>query len=228
MFQTIFGILFENSDFRKLNIVQNKIKNMLMNKLKAVKVLSITSILAFSTMIAGAQVPEENSKEDEKQRRAPLKMNRSSENTDVSEKELEKFVKVSQEIRRVRMKSQPKLKKAIKDKGLTMKRYQTIKQKEQGGRQRQNQRMQSSNPDTSEVSEAEKEKFKEVQKEVKKIQRKSRSQMMQVIEENDLSRKRFQEIAQALRSDRELQKRMKKMQKQRKPQPKPQGEPKAK
>ncbi len=205
---------------------------MLMNKLKFVKVLSITSILAFSTMIAGAQVPEENSKEDQEEKRAPLKMNRSSENTDVSEEELEKFVKVSQEIRKVRMKSQPKLQKAIKDEGLTMKRYQTIKQKEQGGQQRQSERMQSSNPDTSEVSEAEKEKFKTAQKEVEKIQKKSRSQMMQVIKENDLSRSRFQEIAQALRSDRELQKRMKKMQKQkqdqRKPQPQPQGEPKGK
>lgn len=204
-----------------------------MNKLKAAKVLSISSVLAFSTMLAGAQVPEENSSEDKEQKRTPLNMNRSSQDTEVSDEELEKFVNVSQEIRKVRMKTQPKLQKAIKDEGLTMQRYQTIQQKEQGGQQqRQGSKMQSSNPDTAEISEAEKEKFKAAQEEVQKIQKNSRSQMMKVIEKNDLSRSRFQEIAKALRSDRELQQRMQKMQKQKQeqkkpqPQPQPQGEPK--
>lgn len=119
----------------------------------------------------------------------------SQESTEVTDAELKKFAGVYQKVQKQNQKAQQKMKSTIQEKGLTVERYQKISKAQ-------------NNPNAeTEVTEEEQTKLKELTEEFKKMQMAFQQRAGKMIEESDLSRKRYQEIYQKVQRDKALQER---------------------
>lgn len=117
----------------------------------------------------------------------------------ITDKELKKFVAVTQEVQKIQRESQKKVQSMLADKEMDMKRFQEIM-------------MSKRNPkDSANVTSQEQKTIKELQPKLMKMQQDSRKRMMGAMQENGLNPKRFQAIMRALRSNPEVMKRFQKI-----------------
>ena len=140
-----------------------------------------------------------------------LQLNKkSSKQTDVSDEELKKFLKISNEMKTLRREQRPKMKEAIQAEGLTMKEFQSMRKRMMGRGQKKNSNR--TEGESGEITKKEKQQFKKARKAVQAIQKKTKQKMQKVIKENGLTQKRFRTIYKAIRSNRELQQKLRNMQ----------------
>lgn len=121
---------------------------------------------------------------------------------DVTDEELESFVATAMAIQTLRQQAQAQLQQIVQDEGLEFQRFQLIMMSKQ-------------NPqvaDSLTVTAEEEEAMTTIQAEMQKLNQNMMPKFQSAIEENGLTQQRFQQIAQALQSDTELQERFKKMQ----------------
>lgn len=125
----------------------------------------------------------------------------SSQPDSITDEELEKVVAISGEARKIQMQSRQKLQKEIKaslsDKEMDMQRFQEIMMS------KQNQQA----ADSINISQQEQATINEIQPKLMEIQKKSQKQMMGVMQENGMNMQRFQQVMQAIRSDKQVMQR---------------------
>lgn len=119
----------------------------------------------------------------------------------ITDEELEKVVAISGEARQIQMQSRQTLQKEIKtslsDKEMDMQRFQEIMMS------KQNQQA----ADSINISQQEQATINEIQPKLMEIQKKSQKKMMGVMQENGMNMQRFQQIMQAIRSDKQVMQR---------------------
>jgi len=166
----------------------------------------------------------ENADGQSGQQNARKKLQRQSNvDTNVSDEKLKQYAEARSKMQSIRKQNMPQMQQAIKDAGLTMKRYRAIMQQQKGRGQGQGQGQGSNSVN---VSDAEMKKFKEAQKNIRELQKQAREKMMSALEEVGLSQQEFQRIGRAIQSSESLQQKMRKMQggKQQRPQMQRQGQ----
>lgn len=169
--------------------------------------LLLVSLFAFASSVTGLKAQGDDNSDQQK-----LQMQKDqSGQTDVSDEELEMFASTMKDLQSLRQSQMPKMQKALKDAGLSMKEYRSLQQKMGGGKGSMKGQSEGSS-ESEEVTEEEKQKYQKAQKEVKRIQQEMQQKMSKTIEENGMTQERFREISNAVRSDKELQKRFREMQ----------------
>jgi len=118
----------------------------------------------------------------------------------VSDSELEQFVLIAQEIQGIRMEIDSLLIAKLDDEGMSTDRFQEIMQSKQ-------------NPQTSEITltTKEEETVANMQSFIQQVSVKAQKEQLASIQNSEMSAQRFQSIAQALQTDRELAMRMQEM-----------------
>ncbi|MFD1095436.1 DUF4168 domain-containing protein [Salegentibacter chungangensis] len=115
---------------------------------------------------------------------------------EVNDAELQKFAKAYQQMRMVNQEAQKKMMALVKEEGFEIKRFNEIHKA-------------SLDPNKEiEMTEEEKEMHADVVEDLGDMQKEFQEKMEEVIEEQGLSLKRYEQLAMALRSDRELQQRL--------------------
>lgn len=116
---------------------------------------------------------------------------------EVSDGELEKFANAFQGIRMITQQAQQEMMKVVQDSGMDVQKFNKIQQA-------------SMNPEaTVEATDEEKAKHKEIASELEEMQMGYQEKMQEVIEEQDLTLQRYEQIAMGLQNDPELQERLK-------------------
>ena len=116
---------------------------------------------------------------------------------EVSDGELEKFANAFQGIRMITQQAQQEMMTVVQQSGMNVEKFNKIQQA-------------SMNPETTvEATEEEKAKHKEIAAELEDMQMGYQEQMQEVIEEQDLTLQRYEQIAMGLQNDPELQERLK-------------------
>ncbi len=164
-------------------------------KLKNLISLFIVSFL-FVNVAVSQTVPVK--KESQKQ----------AQDIEVSDKELETFMKVSTELQQMQMQARQKMGKIIKDNGMEMKRYQKIARAKQQGKE-------------IETTKKEDKAYSAIQKEMQKQSKSMKKDMQKVLQKHGMKQKRFKQISKAIRTDKELQNRFKKLQQKQRQQKQP-------
>ncbi len=119
--------------------------------------------------------------------------------TKVTDAELKAFADVYQKVQQQNQKAQQQMQSTIKEKGLTVERYQKISKAQ-------------NNPNSeTEVTEKEQAQLKELKEEFKKMQMTFQQKAAQMIEKSDLGMERYKEIYQKVQRDKTLQERFGKM-----------------
>lgn len=113
--------------------------------------------------------------------------------TEVSDQELQKFASALQEMQALNQMAQQEMVGAVQATGLEIERFSQIRQAQQDPAQE---------PDASEEELAQ---FQSAVTELEKIQNKTNQQMEQKIQDQDLSKSRYDEIGNALQNDPQLQ-----------------------
>ena len=121
--------------------------------------------------------------------------NQQQQEIEVSDSELQTYVKIMQEIRQEQKSSQGKMLKAIKENGLEVKRYQEIARAKRQGKH-------------ADMSWKEKKAYQAIQKVMKQEQQKMRKKMGQVLKQYKMERRRYVRISRALQRDKQLQQRL--------------------
>lgn len=119
----------------------------------------------------------------------------------VTDDQLKKFVRVSNDLQQMQKDSKTKQQQIIKDNDMTLQRYNEISQAKRSGKDAQ-------------MTEAEKKKFNKISKSLKEFQQNNRQKAMQILKKHSLSQKVFTKIRRKLQSDKELQKRFTEMRSQ--------------
>lgn len=113
--------------------------------------------------------------------------------SDVSDAELKKFVSIYKKVQTKNKEAQQKMADAVKAEGITIQRYQQIAQA-------------GKNPKSNvEVTKEEQTKMKAIKSSFQKIQKKFKSKITGVIKDGGMSTKRYQQVFQQIKSDKELQ-----------------------
>lgn len=147
---------------------------------------SAAFILGFLLLIAGSAF-------------AQGQMQQQAQPDSITDKELEKFALVTNELQQIQRESQQEVEKMLSDKEMDMQRFQQIMMS------RQNPQM----SDSVEITEEEEKTMEEIKPKLQKMQQQSRQEMMSAMQENDLQPQRFQAISQALQSDPDVMNRFK-------------------
>lgn len=119
----------------------------------------------------------------------------------ITDQELEKFAAVTQEVQKIQRASQKKVQSMLADKEMNMQRFQQIM-------------MSKRNPkmaDSVNVTSKEEKTIKQLQPKLMKMQKNSRKQMMNSMQQNGLKPQRFQAIMRAVQSNPEVMKRFQKI-----------------
>lgn len=118
------------------------------------------------------------------------------EKIEVSDAELTQFAEVFQKMRMMNQEAQKDMMAVVQEEDFELKRFNEI-------------HMAKMDPNKEiETTEEEDKKYKEVVAELEEMQPVIQKKMEEVISESDLSMERYQQLAMALRSDAELQKRL--------------------
>ena len=151
-----------------------------MNILKRVKAL-ILSLIICSTAVAAQNMP----------------MPQITPADSVSDSELEQFVIIAQELQGIRMELDSLVVAKLEEEGMSTARFQEIMRSKQ-------------NPEGEEIelTTKEEETVANMQSFLQQASMSAQKQQMQSIQESDMSAQRFQSIAQAMQSDKELAMRM--------------------
>jgi len=121
----------------------------------------------------------------------------------VSEGELESFASALQEVQTLRQEMAQETQQMVSDSELSQERFQKIYRSKQGGAELENA-----------PTDAENEQFDQVMSDIRELQQASNEEMVQVVEDEGLSVSRFNQIAQAVQQDPELQQQFQQMQSQ--------------
>lgn len=164
-----------------------------MRYIKSILVVAV-SLMTFASVAQGQQG----------QKKAPMMKKQAINPDDVTDEDLRKVAKGMQKAQEIRMQAQADVKKIVEDEGLSYKRFQQImmskKSKKMKGKVN--------------VTDEEKSKMKNVRPKVQSAQKEARKEMMSAIESTGMSTKKFQQIVNALRQNKELAKRYKKISKE--------------
>ncbi|MFP4621593.1 MAG: DUF4168 domain-containing protein [Bacteroidales bacterium] len=153
-----------------------------MRKIRNLFSLAVIFALVISSVSLKAQVPEQGQDQQPE--------------IEVSDSELENFANIMQESQKVQKEAQGVVVKAIEDNpDLEMKRYQEISQAQQQGEE-------------VDMTDEEEEAYSAVQKVVEEEQQKMDKKMTAILEDYEMTEERYMEINKALRTDKELQKRL--------------------
>lgn len=154
-----------------------------MNILKRVKAL-ILSLIICSTAVAAQNMP----------------MPQIAPADSVSDSELEQFVIIAQELQGIRMELDSMVVAKLEEEGMSTARFQEIMQSKQ-------------NPEGEEINltTKEEETVANMQSFLQQASMSAQKQQMQSIQDSDMSAQRFQSIAQAMQSDKDLAMRMQTM-----------------
>ncbi len=151
------------------------------------KMKKFASFLLFFTILgtvaASAQISQPQPQQQQK--------------VEVSDGELEKFANAFQGIRMITQQAQQEMMTVVQQSGMNVEKFNKIQQA-------------SMNPETTvEATAEEKAKHKEIAAELEDMQMGYQEQMQEVIEEQDLTLQRYEQIAMGLQNDPELQERLK-------------------
>ncbi|WP_424493189.1 DUF4168 domain-containing protein [Salinimicrobium sp. GXAS 041] len=151
------------------------------------KMKKFASFLLFFTILgtvaASAQISQPQPQQQQK--------------VEVSDGELEKFANAFQGIRMITQQAQQEMMTVVQKSGMNVEKFNKIQQA-------------SMNPETTvEATSEEKAKHKEIAAELEDMQMGYQEQMQEVIEEQDLTLQRYEQIAMGLQNDPELQERLK-------------------
>ena len=125
----------------------------------------------------------------------------SSKADSITDKELEKFAAVTNEMQKVRQQQQKQVQSILSEEDMGMRRFQQIM-------------MSKRNPkmaDSVQVTAEEQKTMKKIQPKLQKMQQQSRKQMMSAMQENGLNPQRFQAIMRAVQSDKAVMQRFQKI-----------------
>jgi len=125
---------------------------------------------------------------------------------EVSDEELETFIKISGELQGMQMEMRQKMGQIVKDNGMKMQRFQEIARGKQQGQD-------------VETSEEEEKAYSKIQQEMQQENKKLQKKMQKALDDHSMDRKRFMNISKALRQDKELQNRFQKVQQQQQQRP---------
>lgn len=155
--------------------------------MKLKKVLgSLLVVFALGTVTATAQTP---------QTPAP------AQQIDVTDAELTEFAQIFQQVRVVNQQAQQEMIQVVQEEDFELQRFNEIHQAKMNPQKE------------AELTEEEEKKYALVVAELETIQPKFQKKMESIITESDLSMERYQQLAMALRSNPELQKRLQEMMK---------------
>lgn len=129
-----------------------------------------------------------------------MQMNTAEADT-VTDAELESFVAATKEVQMMQQELQLEMQNMIKDEGMEVQRFQQIMQSKQ-------------NPQAAgsvEVSTEEQEIINKIQPKLQELGQKAQQEQISVIEDNDLTLQRYQQIAQTIRSNPGMMQKVQKM-----------------
>ncbi|MFB6307345.1 MAG: hypothetical protein ABEH43_10235, partial [Flavobacteriales bacterium] len=136
--------------------------------------------------------------------------NKGGQTTDISDKELKEFYKISQKLTPIQRKGQQKLRKEIKDSDMGMKRFQEIAKAKQKERQAKKQGQSMSGEGANATKKEEKE-FQALIKKDSTIRANNIDKFKNKLKKEDMSWKRFRDISRQLSMNRSLKQRYKKI-----------------
>ncbi|MFO7781828.1 MAG: DUF4168 domain-containing protein [Spirochaetia bacterium] len=119
----------------------------------------------------------------------------------MSEGDLESFAVALQDVQELRQEMAEETQQAVGESPLEQQRFEEIYEARQSGGQQD-----------AGTTDAENRQFEELMSEIQKIQQQSNEEMVQAVEEEGLSVQRFNQIAQAIQQDPELQQQFREMQ----------------
>ncbi len=132
---------------------------------------------------------------------APVAFAQSSNGGSVSDTELESFATALQDVQEIRQGMAEETQQAVGESPLEQQRFEEIYGARQGGGQQD-----------AGTTDAENRQFEELMSQIQQIQQQSNEEMVQAVEDEGLSVQRFNEIAQAIQQNPELQQEFREMQ----------------
>lgn len=179
----------ERRNFHRIGVIKEQKLNFklkIMSTVKTLKSLALgVALLAGTTVFA--QVPQEQPMQQEQEGQ--------ESDIDVDDAELEEFAEVAQKVMQKNQEMQQEMVGIIEDKGLTAERYQEIAMAESSGQD-------------SDASDDEIKKKEEVDQELEEMQPKMEEEQTSIVEDSGLSMDRYEEIANALQNDQNLQQKL--------------------
>lgn len=140
---------------------------------------------------------------NQQQQQPQMQMQQQAPQTDVSEKELKKFVSIAQDIQEAQNGVEEEMIAILKKNNLNVEKFQMIQQAQQMPGE------DGELPDG--VSQEDMQNFTAAMSEIQQKQQENQEKMMEVISEGGMEMQRFQEIQMALQQDQELQQRFRTM-----------------
>lgn len=180
-------------------------------------------ILGMGVCFSGdLQAQERNEEDDQKMESTENQSDKQSESnnsalqepqqvdTNISDEQLEEYLNVRAQHRKIRQEAIPVMQKAIKDAGLTKQRYRNINQQINGDDSRQ--RSEKAMGNNLDISDEEMKKFKKAKKKISNLQQEMQKELLKVLEDIQLTRKEIQNIGKAVQKSETLQKELREMQ----------------
>lgn len=125
--------------------------------------------------------------------------------TNISDEQLKKFAEASKKLNEA-MSPRKAMQEAIKESGLSQKRYRTIAQQQQGGMQGK-----KGQQGGSDISDEEMKKFQDAQKKLQQIQKKNQTKMKEILDKIGMTQQELQNTQRAIQQSKTLQKKFRKM-----------------
>jgi hypothetical protein len=119
----------------------------------------------------------------------------------VTDAQLKKFVRVSNDFQKMQKDNRTKQQNIIKNNDMTVQRFNEISKAKRSGKDAQ-------------MTEAEKKKFDKISKALKEFQKSNQKKAQQILQKHSMSQNAFMKIRRKLQSDKELQKRFSKLRSQ--------------
>jgi hypothetical protein len=129
---------------------------------------------------------------------APEAQSSQQQTNDFSDKELKKFAQVMKNIQKIQKESNKEVESAFSESSLSKKRFNELySARQQGGKKK-----------ADNETEAETKAFNKLSKKIRTIQQSNQKKMIAIVQEHDMTVKKFNTIVKALRSNPELSKRV--------------------
>lgn len=161
----------------------------------------ILSVAIAFTMLACGSDQETGQNPGDQQAQQQFQPDRSAQNIEISDEELQKFTDVSMIAQEIQRSSQQEMLAIVEEEGLDVQTYNVIAEA----------RFNEQSDDSIDVSSEDLEKFNTASEKVGEIQQEVESEMIQAIEAEGMGMDRFMEINMALQQDQELQQRVQQM-----------------
>lgn len=169
--------------------------------LKKILAGSFAAALAIGTTL-NAQVRQQPTQQQQQQQ-PQMQMQQQAQNTDVSKKELEKFVNIAQDIQVVQNSVEEEMMAILDEHNLNVEKFQMIQQSQQMPGE------DGELPDG--ITNEDMQNYTAAMSKIQQKQQENQEKMMAVISEGGMEMQRFQEIQMALQQDQELQQRFRSM-----------------